>query len=94
MSTVSDILGLLDKIPIWKRLNSLPAEVEALQKRVLQLEQITSQPLSKDRCPKCGERRFFVESSKPHPIMGEMGVVIRTYKCGACGYQEDMLPTT
>ena len=38
MSTIGDIVSLLEKIPIWKRLKALPDEFDALKAKVAALE--------------------------------------------------------
>ena len=89
MSTVSEILSLLDKIPIWKRLSSLPEKVDSLEKRLADLE--TKMAGGGEKCPRCGEYSFAVVSSRPHPIYGDMGGIERTYECKACGLSEKKL---
>ena len=87
MVSVSDILNLLDKIPAWKKLNALPEKVAALEKRIEELEQALSVPPG-NSCPKCHVREFELVESRPHPLMGEAGVVEHIYKCGSCGFSE------
>ncbi len=89
MFGLSDLNTLLEKIPVWKRLVGLPAEVDALRERVAALEAKLGQPLSKDACPQCGERTFFVEKSQPSlGGMGKAGYLDRVYACKACGFRE------
>lgn len=79
----SDLNALLEKIPVWKRLVAMPAELAALTERVALLESKLGQPLSKDACPSCGERAFFLESSrKVGPTVNRTQECI--YKCRAC----------
>jgi lipopolysaccharide biosynthesis regulator YciM len=42
-------------------------------------------------CPKCRKRTYQLESSRPDPLMGDLGATRRTYKCTACGFGEDKL---
>jgi hypothetical protein len=39
---------------------------------------------------KCPSRRpgWQLESSRPHPLFGEVGVIERIYKCSLCGFSE------
>jgi uncharacterized protein with PIN domain len=84
--TVSDLLKILDSIPVWKDLKALPGRLKSLEERVSALEHkpIASAPKGK-RCPFCGEEAFFLEKSERDPIMGDVGVMLRTYKCRSCG---------
>jgi len=38
MVSLSDITALLEKIPLWKRLTTLPDQIRALEGRVAKLE--------------------------------------------------------
>lgn len=42
-------------------------------------------------CPKCHEPEFRMESSKPHPIFGEVGTKLDSMKCSSCGYGEEQM---
>ena len=55
MATVTgDILALLDKIPIWKRVQETPARADALEKRIEALE-ARLERVPGLSCDKCGE---------------------------------------
>ena len=87
MISVSDILKILDKIPIWKELSKLPKKVEELENRVAMLEKAL-QNNSANVCPSCGAQTFRVIKSEPHPMVGQLGIVNRTYECSQCGFKE------
>ena len=89
MSTTSEILGLLEKFPAWKRIVDSPAKIEALEKRIAAIEAKLSG--GGEKCPSCGEYNFKVVNSIPHPILGDIGGVERTYECKACGFSEKKL---
>lgn len=93
MLSVSDILKLLDQLPIWKTVKDLPARVTALEARVAALEAprlATSSP--GQVCPGCGahalRRTAAVTSSTP---FGALGAKDETWTCSACGAQDERL---
>jgi hypothetical protein len=56
MGIVDDILRALDRIPIWKRLQELPSEVDDLKARVAAFEDKLSGKWPPDVCRYCGAR--------------------------------------
>lgn len=56
MGIVDETLKVLERIPIWKRLGQIPAEVDDLQKRVAALEEKLGGKWPADVCKYCGER--------------------------------------
>ncbi len=88
MGLLEDVMKTLERIPAWKRLNALPAEVEALQKRVEALEAKLG-PRTGKECPQCGDMAMKLIASKPHPQFAFAGAKRDTLKCESCGFQED-----
>lgn len=86
MLSAKDIMVVLENIPKWKQLISLPEKLEALEKRVAELE--SKQTLTGDSCPKCKGKSYELISSQPDPTFGQMGVVQRLHKCSLCGFEE------
>jgi len=80
MLSVSDILKLLDKAPIWRTLRETPARIAALEDRVAALEERGGKPAHILRCEICGEPAK-VTAIRDHPIFGEVGKKIRTVTC-------------
>ena len=80
------IMQLLRDIPVWNDLVKLPKKIADLEKRVEALE--NAKTPSFDTCPSCKRPTFKLISSKPDPMMGEMGVLLRTYKCSDCNFEE------
>jgi uncharacterized protein with PIN domain len=89
MSTVNELLNLLDKIPLWKRITNLPKEIDLLNQRVALLEAKLSG--GGDICPSCKQPLFKLTDSEPDKIFGAAGVSKRTYLCSGCGFTESKL---
>ena len=56
MGLIDDILKALDRIPVWRRLNEVPAEVDDLKERVASLEEKLGGKWPPDVCKRCGAR--------------------------------------
>lgn len=87
MGLLEDIMKTLERIPVWKRLATLPDEVEALNKRIAALEEKLA-PATGKRCPVCDALSLKVISSSPHPEFGFAGVKQDKMRCGSCGHEE------
>lgn len=88
MAVLSELVELLKRWDVWKRIEATPDLIEALEKRVAQLEN-RLQRAPGEACPKCGALDFRVESTRPDPDF--RGVNYRQYKCGACAFEETKL---
>jgi hypothetical protein len=88
-----DILALLDKIPIWKRVQEAPRRIDELEKRVAELEgRLAKAP--GQACPRCGELAFRVSSSVPSKgPFAALGGKDVTRKCGVCNFEDTTLQT-
>ena len=88
MGILEDVLSALERIPAWKRLQQLPARVEALESRISQLE-AKLQPATGQECPSCGAMNFKLIKSTPAPEpWGRMGVRQDHLACSACSYTD------
>jgi hypothetical protein len=83
--SVSDILKLLDKWPLWKRLTALPDRVDALEARIAELEGKRAKSTWPGVCALCGERLRPISAEQPHPTFGEFGMKIVEMECSGCG---------
>src|ERR1700676_1875626 len=91
MSAIGDITKILEKIPLWKRLGELPDQVDALQARVLALEEELRKRPSLEKCPICGSGDLKITKVGPQPAsVGRLGVQERTIRCdnANCGHTE------
>lgn len=87
MGVLEEINTALERIPVWKKLAALPAQVEALEARIAALEAKLGPKPGKE-CPLCGELAMKVIASAPHPSMAWAGGKRDTVKCSSCGHQE------
>jgi hypothetical protein len=90
MGLLEDLHKTLERIPGWKRIVALPAEVDALKARIAALEAKLSGP-SAQQCPVCRAPGFAVIASAPHLHFGELGTKVDTLRCPSCGHQEERL---
>lgn len=88
MGMLEDVMKALERLPIWKRLVGLPQEVEALQKRVAELERKLG-PKPGAECPMCGERAMKVIATRPHPQFRVFGTKLDTPSCSSCNHTAD-----
>jgi hypothetical protein len=88
MGMIEDVLKALERIPAWKRLSAVPAEVDALTRRVAALEARLA-PATGDACPRCRAMAFALIESRPEPEpWGSMGSREYVYRCSACQYED------
>lgn len=87
-----DLLALLDKIPIWRRVQEAPGRLDALEKRVAALEARLARAPGQ-ACPSCGAAEFRVSATQPHPELGDFGAKNVTRTCGACSFEDVELVT-
>lgn len=93
MAVTGDILAILDKIPIWKRVQETPDRVDALEKRIAELE-AKLQKAPGLACPACGELSFRVTASGPTKGgFGRLGARDITKTCQSCGFTDTEMVT-
>jgi predicted RNA-binding Zn-ribbon protein involved in translation (DUF1610 family) len=88
MVGLGDIVDLLKRWDRWRRIDETPERVDALEKRITELE-ARLQRAPGSACPACGEQEFRVVSSQPsRGHFAQLGALDRTYKCQKCGFAE------
>jgi DNA-directed RNA polymerase subunit RPC12/RpoP len=88
MVVVGDIVELLKRWDRWRRIDETPERVDALEKRIAELESRLQRAPGK-ACPKCGALELRTDKVEPRrDHFGALGAVNRYYKCSACGHTE------
>jgi hypothetical protein len=85
MGMIDDILKALDRIPIWKRLQQVPSEVDELQSRIAVLEEKLGGKWPADVCRYCGERAARLTN---HRGPDNKGVFTEIWTCAACSQKD------
>lgn len=93
MGMLDELNDLLDRIPIWKRLTGLPAELDELKKRVSVLEAKLSAPRGA-QCPMCSEPTLLMTGVDQARSRPQIGLYIDKMQCSSCGHQETRTRTT
>jgi predicted nucleic-acid-binding Zn-ribbon protein len=88
MTVLAEVTELLRRWDVWKRVEEAPARIDALEKRIAELES-RLQRAPGAACPKCGALEFRTDKVVPRSDhFGALGAVNRHQKCGACGHTE------
>jgi hypothetical protein len=85
MGLLEDIIKALDRIPIWKRLQELPSEVDELKGKVAALEEKLDGKWPADVCKYCGGRAARLLEAGRHATDG---IKIERWTCSDCGKTE------
>jgi endogenous inhibitor of DNA gyrase (YacG/DUF329 family) len=89
--SVSDLIKLLDEIPLWKAVVGLPKRLGELERKVVDLESRLDDkekvpPTPQARvCPIC-DSSMKVTSERPHRTFGIMGLKTHSMSCPNCNH--------
>jgi hypothetical protein len=81
---IEDILSALERIPIWKRLQALPSEVDYLKARIAELEDKLGAKWPAYVCGYCG----WAHTAFPSVSKGNLR---ETWRCERCGRQDERI---
>lgn len=87
MFSLSDLVKLLEQVPVWKKMAAMPNEIEALKRRIELLERSANRVPQGDECPRCHGLSFGLDRTEPDPTFRALGVQRHYYRCGSCGYE-------
>lgn len=87
MGMIEDVMRALERIPLWKRVSALPERTDELERRIAAIEAKLSGKTG-ELCPLCGEAGFRRTASRPHPVMGDLGIIEDTFQCPSCQHSE------
>lgn len=87
MGILSELNTLLEKIPLWAKLQSVPSEIESLKLRITALEAVINTTAA-GKCPKCSAMTFKLDRTEPDPTFGDLGVQRDVYVCSSCNYSK------
>jgi hypothetical protein len=90
MAVLGDIVEILKRWDVWKRVEEGPARIDDLEKRVSELEQRLARAPG-EAYPKCGALAYRVDSAERHPTLGHLGTRIYYMKCQDCGFRDETI---
>jgi hypothetical protein len=85
MGLLEDVAKVLERIPIWKRLQAVPGQVDELSQRIAELEEKLGDTWPPDVCKFCGKRAVrMVHCGPPN----EKGKSRQDWLCSECNQNE------
>jgi hypothetical protein len=91
MAVIGEVVEILKRWDRWKRLDEAPDRMDALEKRIADLEAKLQRP-SGETCPSCGASDYRVQSATPvRSLIPGHTSGRRKYrmKCGVCGFEDE-----
>jgi regulator of replication initiation timing len=90
-SEIANLQGRL--IDVQQQVFGLQEENQKLREEARELKAKLADVAEMEACPKCRKKAWHVESSRPDPDLGDLGVSLRIYKCDSCGFSENRAST-
>ena len=89
MSLLTDILEALKGWNRWKQIEGAPEKIEALERRVTELES-RLQRAPGEACPRCGALDYRTMESRPvaDAAFAKLGAREHVKRCGACAFED------
>jgi hypothetical protein len=88
MGVVDDVLKHLERWEVWRRMSATPDRVDALEKRVTELEAMLGGTYPPDVCRHCGKRGLRLDGTIGPDRVGKMR---EQWNCRECNAQEDRI---
>ena len=81
MAALDNVLTILDKFPLWRRMKEAPEKLDALEGRVVALEEKLGDTWPADVYRFCGKRAVRLhESRRPN----DQGIIREFWRCDEC----------
>lgn len=100
MKTITELAKKGMTVELQEKIVELREEVIGLKEENIQLKEenlALKQEIEGytqgEQCPKCRKASWELVDSIPHPVMGDVGIIERTYKCSECGFSEKKIHT-
>ena len=95
MTLLGDIMQVLESVKGWNEIQAAPARIDALERRMAQLESALKIRPPADLCPKCstGTLKVVAEGPAPTHALRLAGIKRRALACSdpACGHAVDRM---
>ena len=85
MAAFDNVLSVLDKWPLWKRITATPEKVDELEERISALEEKLQDEWPPDVCKFCGKRSARLEH---RTRANDKGIYREDWVCQECGQIE------
>ena len=80
MGAIEDVRKWLADVPLWKRLGTVPDEIDELKRRVADLEGKLDGKWPPDVCRFCGERAVRLRTA----MASDKATILERWHCGQC----------
>ncbi len=82
MAALDNVLSILDKFPVWRRMKEAPEKLDALERRVTTPEEKLGDTWPADVCRFCGNRAARLHESRR---ANDRGIIHESWQCEECG---------